>query len=83
MVPVANNRYIKRSAKGGGWDVVKEGHLRATGFAKTKDEAVKKARTMIQREGGGEVRVLNKQGKITDSNTVRPRKRHRARTGSR
>jgi hypothetical protein len=71
---MANTRYVRRSSTKSGWDVVKEGHARATSHAATKRAAVREAAKAVRREGGGEVRVLNRTGKITDANTVRPRK---------
>ena len=66
---MATKRYVKPNA-GGGWDVLKEGHRRTTVHAQTKSEAIARARDLTRREGGGEVRVMNQMGKITDSTTV-------------
>jgi len=72
---MANTRYVKQ-ADSGGWDVVKEGHRRATAHGATKTDAVKVARNLIRHEGGGEVRVLNRTGKIVEADTIpRPKKR--------
>ncbi len=68
------DRYIVPSKGGnGGWDIVKHGHRRATGHAKTKSEAIANARSILRREGGGELRIMNRDGKLTDSNTIAPR----------
>jgi Uncharacterized protein conserved in bacteria (DUF2188) len=75
---MANTRYVRKSSTRGGWDVVKEGHARATSHARTKRAAVREAAKAVRREGGGEVRVLNRTGKITDANTVRPRRKRAA-----
>ena len=72
---MSNMRYVKRSRSGRGWDVVKEGHIRATAHGATKREAIREAEKAVRREGGGEVRVLNRTGKITAEDTVRPRRR--------
>jgi hypothetical protein len=70
-----NTRYVKK-ASDGGWDVVKEGHRRATARGATKAAAVKTARKLVGEEGGGEVHVMNRTGKVVDSSTVsRPRRR--------
>lgn len=69
-----NNRYVKQN-EAGGWDVVKEGHRRATAHASTKASAVAAATAMTRREGGGEVRVLNDAGKVVAANTVSARRR--------
>jgi hypothetical protein len=57
----ANDRYVRESA-GGGWEVVKEGHRRATAHSSSKAGALAQARAMARREGG-EVRLL-RDGKI-------------------
>lgn len=66
---MATKRYVKPNA-GGGWDVLKEGHRRTVVHAQTKGEAIARARDLTRREGGGEVRVMNQMGKITDSAKV-------------
>ena len=72
---MANNRYVKQ-ARSGGWDVVKEGHLRATAHGATKGAAVRTARELVRQEGGGEVLVLNRTGKIVETDTIKqPQKR--------
>jgi hypothetical protein len=56
--------------------VVKEGHRRATAHGATKEDAVATARRLVRQEGGGEVVVLNRTGKVVDSSTVaRPRRK--------
>jgi hypothetical protein len=67
-------RYVKQGHSGG-WEVVKEGHQRATAHGATKMAAVNTARRLTRQEGGGEVRVLNRTGKIVGQDTVRPEKR--------
>jgi hypothetical protein len=68
-VRMANTRYVKK-ASGGGWDIVKEGHRRATAHGATKADAVEAARKLVLQEGGGEIQVLNRTGKITAESTV-------------
>jgi hypothetical protein len=70
-----SDRYVVPNSSSGGWDIVKAGHRRATGHAKTKDEAIRDARRIVRNEGGGELRIVNKFGKLTDSATVAPAKR--------
>jgi hypothetical protein len=71
-----NTRYVKKATSGKGWDVVKEGHRRATAHGATKADAVKTARELTRQEGGGEIRILNRTGKVVDASRVsRPRKR--------
>ncbi len=74
----ANDRYVVPNADSGGWDIVKEGHRRATGHAKTKQEAITHARQAVRNDGGGELRIVNRAGKLTDSDTIRPAKRRAA-----
>jgi hypothetical protein len=69
----SNDRYVRPSSDGG-WDVVKEGHRRATDTAPTQRDALARAKAQTRREGGGEVRLMNRSGKIVSSDTVsRPR----------
>lgn len=77
---MADRRYVKQNASGG-WDVLKEGDRRASVHAKTQSEAVTRARAIVRKAGGGEVRVMNRAGKIVDSNTVSRPKATRTRTG--
>lgn len=67
-----SNRYVKKSTDGG-WDVVKEGHVRATAHGATKTDAVQAASQLVREEGGGEVLVLNRSGKVVETNKVRRR----------
>lgn len=71
-----NTRYVKKAPSGRGWDVVREGHRRATAHGATKADAVETARELIRQEGGGEIRILNRTGKVVDASKVsRSRKR--------
>ena len=72
------NRYVVKN-ENGGWDVVKEGNRRASARTKTKTEAIKAAKVLTRREGGGEVRILGRTGKIAASDTV-PARRSASRT---
>lgn len=71
-----SDRYVVPSSDRGGWDVVKEGHKRASAHTRTKTEAVDRARQIVKGQGGGEVRIADKRGKFIDSDTVRG-SRHR------
>ena len=64
-----SDRYVQKNASGR-WEIVKEGHRRATAVAKTKTEAIRTATSLTRREGGGEVRVMNRAGKMVSTNTV-------------
>lgn len=67
---MASRRYVKQNADGG-WDVLREGDRRASIHAETKDKALARARTLVEREGGGEIRVVNTSGKVLDTASVR------------
>ena len=64
-------RYVQPSKNDGGWEIVKEGHRRATAHAATQKQAVAQARMLARREGGGEVRIRDRTGKISDTVVVR------------
>jgi hypothetical protein len=66
---VGTKRYIRESADGR-WEVLQEGHLRSNLRADTQRDAVKRARDIIRRSGGGEIRILNRTGKVVHSDTV-------------
>jgi hypothetical protein len=61
-------RYVQPNMSDGGWEVLKEGHRRATIHTATQEQAVAQARTLARREGGGKISVLDRTGKV--SNTV-------------
>ncbi len=65
------NRNVQPSKRLGGWEIVRAGNKRASAFDETKAGAVKKARAMVRREGGGEVRVKNDLGKVVELKKVR------------
>lgn len=70
-----NTRYVRKTS-GGSWEVIKEGHVRATGRSRTKGGAIEVARDATKQEGGGEVLVLNQTGKIVQLDRVaRPKRR--------
>jgi hypothetical protein len=64
-----SKRYVKQNATGG-WDVLKEGHRRASVQTETRSQAVARAKDIVKREGGGEVQIVNRMGKIEDANKV-------------
>jgi uncharacterized protein DUF2188 len=65
------NRNVQPSKRLGGWEIVKAGSKRASAFHDTRAGAVKKAASMVRREGGGEVRVKNDLGKVVELKRVR------------
>lgn len=66
-----NRRHVVPN-DGGGWKVVKPGAKRASGLFSTQAEAERAAKQMVVNQGGGEVRVHRSDGRIRDSDTVRP-----------
>jgi hypothetical protein len=76
---MASKRDVKRNASGS-WDVLREGDRRGAVRAETKERALARARDVLRREGGGEVRVVNDAGKIVRSSRVggRPQRRRAA-----
>lgn len=56
----------------GGWDVKKPGSSRASVHTNTQGEAVNRAREIVRNQGGGEVRIHGRDGKIRDSDTIAP-----------
>ncbi|MGP0101235.1 MAG: DUF2188 domain-containing protein [Solirubrobacteraceae bacterium] len=66
---MTSKRDVRRNALGG-WDVLREGDRRSAVRAETKERALARARDVLRREGGGEVRVVNDAGKIVRSSRV-------------
>jgi hypothetical protein len=74
-----NDRYVQPNKERGGWDVVKERHKRPSAHTDTKEQAVNRARQIIKNEGGGELRIKNEQGRLIDSDTIKPGRESRRR----
>jgi uncharacterized protein (DUF2345 family) len=74
---MATKRDVKRNAAGG-WDVLREGDRRAAVSVSTQERALARARDVVRREGGGEVRVVNDAGKIVRSSKVGARTARRS-----
>jgi hypothetical protein len=64
-------RHVVANPKAG-WDVKKPGSSRASVHADTQQEAVDRARDIVRNQGGGEVRIHGRDGKIRDSDTIAP-----------
>jgi hypothetical protein len=67
-----NDRYVQPNNERGGWAVVKEDHSRASAHTRTKAEALNRGRQIVHNAGGGELRIKNQQGRIIDSDTIKP-----------
>lgn len=57
---------------GDGWKVTKPGGGRASAKTDTQRQAEQRAKEIVRREGGGEVRIRGRDGRIRDSDTVAP-----------
>jgi len=53
-----------------GWRVVKPNSDRASSVHSTQSEAIDAARQIVENQGGGEVVIHGRDGKIRDSDTV-------------
>lgn len=65
------NRNIRHNERVGGWEIIRAGERLASAFDETREGAVKKAKAMVRREGGGEVRIKDDLGKIVETEKVR------------
>lgn len=66
-----NRRHVVPNPDGG-WDVTKPGADRASAHTDTKAEAEARAREIVRNAGGGEVVTHGRDGRIQDSDTIRP-----------
>jgi hypothetical protein len=66
-----SDRYVVPNKDRGGWDVVKEKHKRVSAHLDRKEEAISRAREIVDGNGGGEVRIADRHGKFSDSDTKR------------
>lgn len=66
-----NRRHVVPNEKGG-WDVKKPGSDRSSGHTDTQKQAQDRAREIVRKAGGGEVKIHGRDGKIRDSDTVAP-----------
>jgi len=67
----ANSREVVPDGEGG-WRVEKPGASRGSGNFQTQDQAIQRAHEILHNDGGGELRIHNRQGVIRDSRTVPP-----------
>ncbi|TXR51557.1 DUF2188 domain-containing protein [Quadrisphaera setariae] len=65
------NRHVVANPNGG-WDVKKPGSSKAGAHADTQADAIARARTIVSNNGGGEVRIHGRDGRIRDSDTIAP-----------
>jgi hypothetical protein len=71
MATNPNNRHVVPNPKGG-WDVKAPGADRSSKHTDTQGEAIGRAREIVKNNGGGEVTIHGRDGKIRDSDTVAP-----------
>lgn len=67
-----NNRRHVVPGQDGGWNVKKPGASRASAHADTQKEAIARAKDIVHNAGGGEVTIHGRDGKIRNSDTVKP-----------
>lgn len=66
--------HISKNKSTGKWEIQKESGKKSSGSAITQWEAEKLAKQYSGNSGGGEVRIHGLNGKIRDSDTVKPGK---------
>jgi hypothetical protein len=67
----ANAREVRTDASGV-WRVIKPGGRRSSGNFDSQAEAVARAREILARDGGGELRVAGRDGAIRQADTIPP-----------
>jgi Uncharacterized protein conserved in bacteria (DUF2188) len=68
---MARNFHVTPSPKGG-WNAKAAGGKRASSHHRTQAEAETAAKRYVASQGGGEVRIHDRRGRIRDSDTVAP-----------
>ena len=66
------NRRIVQPREDGQWEVMKPGADRASAITDTQSAAIDRARDILGNDGGGELTIKGQNGRIRDSDTVRP-----------
>lgn len=66
-----NERHVVPNPEGG-WDVKKPGGAHASAHTDTQKDATDRARQIVGNQGGGEVVIHGRDGKIRDKDTVPP-----------
>jgi len=66
------NYHVSKDKEKGQWRITREGSSRTSGYAPTQAGAEAVAKDFAGNSGGGEVRIHGLDGKIRDSDTVRP-----------
>jgi hypothetical protein len=68
---MSNRRFVGPSGDGR-WQVKKPGSERASSTHDTQEQAINRARNILEKTGGGELTIQNRKGVIRDSDTVPP-----------
>lgn len=71
MAKGGERRHVVPNPKGG-WDIKKPGSPRASKHTDTQKDAIDRAREIVRNQGGGEVRIHGRDGRIRDSDTIAP-----------
>lgn len=66
-----NKRHVVPNPSGG-WDIKKPGSARSSGHSSRQSDAERRAKEIVRNAGGGEVVVHRPDGRIRDSDTVKP-----------
>ena len=67
-----NNQRIVQPRPDGRWEVVKPHHGRASVVTDTQGAAIDAARPIVRNAGGGELRIKGRDGRLRDSDTIKP-----------
>lgn len=68
-----SNRTISKRSDGK-WANKKDGNKRATSLHDTQKQAEKVAREQLKKDGGGELKIKDENGKIRQADTIPPKK---------
>lgn len=66
-----NDRYVQQR-QDGRWELVKQGHRRASAIGGTQAEMVDRGRKVVGNAGGGELVIKGRDGRIRDKDTIAP-----------
>ena len=69
---MAGNRRIVAPRPDGQWEVKAPSADRASGVFGTQREAIDRGKEIVGNSGGGEVQIRGRDGRIRDSDTVKP-----------
>ncbi|HEX8121204.1 MAG TPA: DUF2188 domain-containing protein [Solirubrobacteraceae bacterium] len=78
-----SDRYVVPNKERGGWDVVREGHKRASAHKSTQRQAISRAKEITRNLGGGEVRVQGENRKFRAADIVKGPKQKESRAPDR